>query len=90
MTKRDFESLFQRGFDKHRIYYDDVENGTSQIRCFKCGAMSGLKKINRRNKVVCSNNHKFTLISYTRKYAEMINDLIVCGPNKECELKSNT
>ena len=37
MNKTDFEKIFNYGFNKEKIYYEDALNGKSELRCFKCG-----------------------------------------------------
>ncbi len=89
MTKRDFEKLFKKSFNKKKIAYSDARKNDSDIRCFKCGEYAGLKKVHRRHKVVCKKNHKYTLITYAAKYAEMIYDILECQVNFKCNIKAD-
>ena len=88
MRKREFERIFKVGFNKKNINYTNAQNGESDIRCFKCGRQAGLKKVSGRYKVVCTRRHKYNLITYLLKFTEMVNDLLECGSNRKCDLKS--
>ena len=80
MTKEEFEELFKKGFNKSKIYYEDAENGESELVCFKCGSQAGVKE----DKVVCVNGDEEDLLTYTGKYIEMEHDFLECMINKNC------
>ena len=100
MNKKDFEKIFQRGFNKKKIYFEDAKNGESELRCFICNHQAGFGYVyvrdnftyRKKPRVKCVNrkSHAMTLIKYTSKFVEMVNDLQECGANKGCELKADT
>ncbi|GEM_PF-6927220 len=99
MNKTDFEKIFQKGFNKEKIYFEDAKKGESELRCFKCNKQAGFGYINikvdgknkRRARVKCiyRKSHAMTLIKYTAKFSEMINDLLECQANTKCEIKAD-
>jgi len=83
MTTNEFKELFNKGFNKTKIDYENVENGDSELTCFYCGEQAGLKD----EKIICKNGHEDNLLKYTGKYIEMEHDLLTCLINQNCETK---
>jgi hypothetical protein len=100
MNKTDFEKIFQKGFNKEKIYYEDAKKGESELRCFKCNAQAGFGyvyiKINgkyrKRARVKCvkRKSHAETLIKYTAKWVEAEHDLLMCKLNGNCNAPIQT
>jgi len=94
MNKTDFEKIFQKGFNKQKIYYEDAKKGESELRCFKCGSQAGFGyvyikengKYKKRARVKCvkRKSHAETLIKYTAKWVEAEHDLLICNINGNC------
>lgn len=65
MNKTDFKNILNNGF---RI---DYQGSDSDARCFECGEVSELKKVNKKWKMKCKNNHKYNLIDWLVKHIDM-------------------
>ena len=96
MDKKDFEKIFNYGFNKEKIYYENALNGESELRCFKCGSQAGFGyvyikengKYKKRARVKCvkRKSHTETLIKYTTKYIDMEHDLMMCQIDRDCKV----
>ena len=96
MNKTDFEKIFQKGFNKEKIYFEDAQKGESELFCFKCGAQAGLGYVysrgRRKTRVKCvkRKSHAETLIKYTAQFVEMEHDLLNCKLNGGCNTEIKT
>ena len=69
MNSKDFKNIMKNAF------IVDYEGEDSELRCFKCGESTELKKIKKNDKtkwkVVCVNNHKYNLMEFLVKHIHM-------------------
>jgi len=72
MTKKEFKKIFNKGFNKWIL-----KGENSELKCFTCGELAEMKKINRRTKIICVNNHRYNLIDYLIRNTAVRDGLLV-------------
>lgn len=83
MTSSDFKNIMENGF---KAKYTGTD---TDCRCFICGEKAELRDYIFFSKIVCVNNHQFSLIDWMVKHINMRDGVAKAFLNDECKFRKS-